>query len=351
MSETAVLLAEMVDRLFADHVDMELLNAAKAGRWPQELWRLIEQQGLLSALVPEKQNGMGASFQETYAIVHAAGRHRVPLPLSETMAAHWLLASAGLDVPAGPLAIAGTRPDDTFALHRDALGWRLSGSIHGVAWGRIAKAVVLSLRYEGKIHIALAACAGGTVAPAANLAGEFRDTIVFDNHAVELASWSGEGADMPVLVLGGLMRSGLMAGALADVLARSVAYAGDRRQFGRPISKQQAVQQNLALLAEEAAAAQAAAELAFAAFDRGNPGFDVAVAKTRAGQASSQAVAIAHQVHGAIGYALEHPLHASTLRLMAWRTEFGSDRYWAELLGRRVLALGPEEFWPQITAS
>ncbi len=142
-----------------------------------------------------------------------------------------------------------------------------------------------------------------------------------------------------------------MAGAIADTLARSVAYVGERQQFGRLIGKQQAVQQNLAVLAEESAAAGIAAEAAFAAFEHGDPEFQVAVAKTRVGQAASQAVAIAHQVHGAMGYALEHPLHASTLRLMSWRTEFGSDRYWAGVLGRRVLALGADGFWPHITAS
>jgi acyl-CoA dehydrogenase len=64
-----------------------------------------------------------------------------------------------------------------------------------------------------------------------------------------------------------------------------------------------------------------------------------------------QAVGIAHQVHGAIGFTLEHPLHWSTRRLMAWRTEFGSDRHWAVILGRQVLDLGPSCFWPQVTAS
>ena len=43
-----------------------------------------------------------------------------------------------------------------------------------------------------------------------------------------------------------------MSGAMERVLALSVAYANDRRQFGKPIGKFQAIQQNLAVLAAQA---------------------------------------------------------------------------------------------------
>ena len=87
MSETAAILAQMVDRLFTDHVDAALLAAAAQGGWPDELWRLAEEQSLTTALVPEARGGMGASFHEVCVIARACGRHRVPVPLPETMAA------------------------------------------------------------------------------------------------------------------------------------------------------------------------------------------------------------------------------------------------------------------------
>ena len=351
MNETAPILAQMVDRLFADHVDMALLASVNEGHWAQELWTLVEQQGLPWALVPEEQGGMAASFHDAFVIAHAAGQHRAPVPLSETMAAGWLLAKAGLKLPAGPLTLAEVPSGDNCQLERSGADWRLSGSIHRVPWGRVANSVVLTLRHDGKTLIVLAARDGAVIERAANLAGEFRDTLTFRDHPVEVAPWNHVFTDDPVAVLGATMRCGQMAGALADVLARSVVYVGERQQFGRPIGKQQAVQQNLAILAEEVAATEAAAEAAFLAFDRGDPEFLVAVAKVRAGIAVSQAVGIAHQVHGAIGFAREHPLHASTLRLMSWRTEFGGDRRWAVALGRRVIAKGADGFWPHITAA
>ena len=350
MNETSLILAQMVDRLFADHVDMALLAAASEGHWAQELWTLVEQQGLPGVLVPEEQGGMGASFHDAFVIARATGRHRASVPLPETMAAGWLLAMAGIKLPDGPLTLAEVQPGDKCQLDRSGLNWRLTGSIRRVAWGRVANSIVLALRQDGKTLIVQAACSGAVIERAANLAGEFRDTLTFHNHPVEVTPWNHAFTDDPVAVIGAMMRSGQMAGALDDVLARSVVYVGERQQFGRPIGKQQAVQQNLAILAEEVAATEAAAEAAFLAFDRGDPEFLVSVAKIRAGIAVSQAVGIAHQVHGAIGFAREHPLHTSTLRLMSWRTEFGGDRRWAVALGQRVLAYGADGFWPHITA-
>jgi acyl-CoA dehydrogenase len=67
----------------------------------------------------------------------------------------------------------------------------------------------------------------------------------------------------------------------------------------------------------------------------------VAVAKSCAGHASEVVVRNAHQVHGAIGTTAEHGLHRLTMPLLAWRSEYGSTRYWDEELGAGVLRAGP----------
>ena len=78
-------------------------------------------------------------------------------------------------------------------------------------------------------------------------------------------------------------------------------------------------------------------------------GFDDAVfleataAKIRCAEAAEKGAAIAHQVHGAIGYTLEHILHRYTLRALSWRDDFGHESYWAVELGKRVAARGADE--------
>ncbi|MBV9758703.1 MAG: acyl-CoA dehydrogenase, partial [Alphaproteobacteria bacterium] len=128
-------------------------------------------------------------------------------------------------------------------------------------------------------------------------------------------------------------------------------YANQRKQFGRPIGKFQAVQHMLAEGAGHYAAAAAAAEMAAEAF--GTPGFDfaVAVAKARAGEAAGKVAEVAHQVHGAMGFTQEHPLHFATRRLWSWRDEFGNEAYWQERIGRLVCARGGDALWPLLVGA
>jgi acyl-CoA dehydrogenase len=126
-------------------------------------------------------------------------------------------------------------------------------------------------------------------------------------------------------------------------------------QFGKPIGKYQAIQQQLALMAGDVAAARLAALAAAAdapcALQPVAPSaaFSIAAAKVRTGEAATRACGIAHQVHGAIGFTREHSLHFATRRLWAWREQFGSDAWWAQALGRAAIAGGATAFWPALT--
>ena len=149
---------------------------------------------------------------------------------------------------------------------------------------------------------------------------------------------------------GAFARTAQIAGALDAALAMSVAYVNERQQFGRPLGKFQAVQQELATFACEAAAANCAAMGAAEALDRGDAGFEIAAAKLRANRAASEGARIAHQVHGAIGFTQEYPLHQFTGRLRQWRSDFGGDAYWSKELGESVIERGADAFWPDLTA-
>jgi acyl-CoA dehydrogenase len=183
-----------------------------------------------------------------------------------------------------------------------------------------------------------------------NVALEPRDTLAFADTPVTAAARLPErlGRDV-VRVYGALIRSAQIAGALEWMLGQSVRYSTERKQFGRAIGGFQAIQHQLAVLAGHTAAAGIAAEHAFAAADRGDPRFEVAVAKTRVGEAAGICAGIAHQVHGALGFSYEHSLHFITRRLWAWRAEFGAEVDWATELGRLTAARGAEALWPYVT--
>jgi acyl-CoA dehydrogenase len=142
---------------------------------------------------------------------------------------------------------------------------------------------------------------------------------------------------------------------LEAILALSVAYANERVAFERPIGKFQAIQQNLARLAGETAAALAVSGSAADTMAQADEFDEVlfleaASAKIRCAEAAAEGSAIAHQVFGAIGFTNEHILHRFTLRMLAWRDDFGNESYWAAELGRRVARRGADEFWPLVAS-
>jgi len=147
-----------------------------------------------------------------------------------------------------------------------------------------------------------------------------------------------------------MLLSAKMAGALQAALDLSVRYARERHQFGKPLASFQAIQQQLAVFAEEAAAANMAAASAFRAADGGDATFEIACAKLRANQAARVSTGIAHQVHGAMGFTAEYRLQHLTKRLWAWGSEHGNERYWADRIGARIAARGHENFWADLTA-
>jgi len=128
-----------------------------------------------------------------------------------------------------------------------------------------------------------------------------------------------------------------IAGIAGKALDITIAYANERMQFGKPIGKQQAVQQQLAVMAEQAVLARMAGRLGCAAGLP--PGQDAAAAAKQVASAAVPVIAgIAHAVHGAIGISEEYKLQLYTRRLHEWRLADGTEGYWAGLLGTSRLA-------------
>jgi len=325
-------------RLFGDHVTPKVLAAAEAGTWPTELWEAVSEAGYLDVLADGS-----VAMVEAATILRAAGHHAAPIPLAETMLARWLGAACGLQPPAGPLTIAPVEPDDRILL----VGDTLTGRAGFVPWGRDAAATLLIA--EGRVYVAPKGEAGFELDR--NLAGESRDHLQGVAHECASAPLPNSIDPEQVLRLGALMRAAQMAGAAEAALELSVRYANDRVQFGRPIGKFQAIQQQLALLAEEVAASMVVVESAAIAVaeDRASAAIAVPAAKIRTGEAAGKICDIAHQVHGAIGFTEEHSLHYLTRRLWSWRDEFGNEAHWALALGRRMAGLGADALWPTIT--
>jgi acyl-CoA dehydrogenase len=327
MSESLHILTETADRLFAD-------LAADPDAPFDALWPAIEEAGFPSLLIPESEGGFGGDWQDAFAVLRLAGFHVLAAPVAEAVVAGRAVARAGL-APVNGLVTLAQR------LTGDATSAAFTGVVSGVPFAREA-GWVLASSPSGLIRLRVADATA--VDRRLNPAGEPRDTLTFDKAP------AGTGAPVDLTALAALARTAQIAGALDAALALSISHANDRVQFGKPIGKFQAVQQALAVFAEEAAAVNCAGQAAARAADRGDAGFEIAAAKLRAGMAAEIGAAVAHQTHGAIGFTREHGLHRLTRRLASWRSEFGGDRFWAERLAALVAEAGPDGLWPLITA-
>jgi acyl-CoA dehydrogenase len=295
-------------RLLEDLAGSADIRRIEAGGSLAELWDSFEASGFLDALTPEVAGGAGLGLSDVEPLWQALGRYVVPAPVGETMIARALLAQAGLEAPRGPIVLAAAKDLRTgpipLALVAD---WALVETGERLVLGRLREA---SVGGTG-VHNSLAA------------------TLAWPAEPQGLSTTAPSGGLRP---LGAILRAAAIAGAADRLLEMTVAYANDRLQFAKPIGRQQAVQQQLAVMAEQVVCARIAAQLGCAC------GFPpqlaaAAVAKQIASSAAVQVANIAHGVHGAIGVSEEHDLQLFTRRLHEWRLTDGSEAYWAERLG------------------
>ncbi|MFC3998864.1 acyl-CoA dehydrogenase family protein [Nocardiopsis sediminis] len=282
----------------------------------EEIWRALAGAGLFALAAPESHGGAGPLPVELVTATIEVGRHAVPGPVAEAVAACLLLGDADrvAAIAAGDLVATLAHPPLVpYALDADAAGLVLhldGGLLHTAAPTRPA-APLRSLD------------------PARRL-------------------WSVRPADP--LPLGPLAAAAVPVGVLAcaaqalgtgmRLVADTVAYARTRHQFGRPIGEFQAVQHRLA---DAHTALEFARPLLYgAALAVGTPDErrDVSAAKAAASDAAYAAARTALQVHGAIGYTDEHDVSLWIRKARALHTAWGGPvlhraRVLAELRARR----------------
>ncbi len=348
-----------IDRLLADMATPELIRHCEVGHWPTELWTAIEASGFAVAAAPEALGGSDATWGDLYGVVKAAGRHNLPLPLPETILANWLLGQCGLEARNEPLGIAMR---STLSLDAATSGaffdvpWvaptdtRVHGILFDVPWGRNVNHVVAVIPGEKAILVVLAR-SDAEISTKRNTAGEPRDDLCFKNAVpIATAPLPGHLSDDVLWWGGSMLRSAQMAGALEAALDLSTRYATERVQFGKPISTFQAIQHQLAQMAQQTGSAIVSAEAAFTESDGPLAAWQIAAAKVCGAEAAGTVAAMAHAVHGAIGFTHEHALQLGTRRLWAWRSEFGNLGHWAQRLGRAVAQGGAALLWPAVTS-
>ncbi|MFD4839205.1 acyl-CoA dehydrogenase family protein [Achromobacter sp. NPDC058515] len=314
------ILGDAAERLFAQTCTPDVIRLAEQGQPPIEAWRACEDAGFADALVREEHGGAGLGLADALPVALAAGRHLCPYPIAHTLLARAWLSRAQRPQPAGSIALAP---------HGLAIdGKRIAGI--SVPWARTADYVLAGIGGQAWLLPMQAAC----VQPN----GAHGSLDAQASWALDDAERIADGA--PLAELAAAAYAGLIAGAMDRVLAMTLDYANQRVQFGKPIGRFQAVQQQISVMAEQVWAARMAAQLAFQGRDGLPQPLLAGLGKARASQAAPLVADIAHAVHGAIGVTEEYDLQLYTRRLREWRLAGGSESHWHERIGGHAIASG-----------
>jgi alkylation response protein AidB-like acyl-CoA dehydrogenase len=320
MTDTAHdLVADGIEQLLAEVSTPRRVREMEEGHGAAAPWRAVQESGFADALVPEARGGAGLGLAGALPIVLACGRHALALPLAHTLVVRAVVASAGEAWPEGPA---------TFARAAASEGGGLI--CQRVPFGRVAEWVLVD-RAGAALLLPARAARVTTTRMRGSLEADLRwDAIPSDGTRIA--------GDPPLRDLGALLHAGLLAGAMERILALTVAHANDRAQFGKSIGKFQAIQQQLAVMAEQVFASRMAARIGFAGAALVPGHLQVAVAKARTSEAAAQVTAIAHAVQGAMGITEEGDLQLYTRRLHEWRIADGAERHWNQVIGEALLA-------------
>ncbi len=328
------MICEGLERIFADAPLEKIDHAQSAGDEAQALWATIADNGYTMLCASEEHGGFGGSLADGCVLAMLGARHALAAPLADTVLAAGLLSACGIEPPQLKMGLADPFDEGAPIAHGAQLD------------------AVLVLK-DGNLRLEPADQLDLEPAPGAEDGAAYR-TRSADSAIVEVSApnWlTGKALN----ALGALVRAAKMAGAMQAVLDITLHYTSEREQFGRPLSKFQAIQHHLSDIACETAASIAAVELASDALaadpDCGGAVMDeIAIAKIRCGQAAARVAAGAHQAHGAMGFTYEYSLGRFTRRLWQWQDEFGSETEWAIRLGNNVLSDAQPSLWPRISA-
>ena len=326
-------------------------------------WQRLVDAQLTSVGLAEKLGGAGGDFRDACTILARCGEAALSVPIAEMILVTAAVASRfGVAIPTGVSTVAFASPA-AITVSRPSSSWRLRGSVRDVAWASQADVIFVVLPSDDATIVAGLVPGEYAVAAGANLAGEARDLLTFDASLQDDRVHIGAASLVEDLrLLASFGRTCQVAGLARRATSLAIDYAGARKQFGRPIGDQQIIAHMLVEMTAETAAtdaciAAAIGRLALSA--DGRPGsvrhvpfdvaqrFTVAAARVQAARAAEVIARHAHQVHGAIGTAAEHPLHHLTLRLWSWPYEYGDPRAAAIDLSRLLLRRG--DLWELLT--
>lgn len=238
-----------------------------------------------------------------------------------------LIATLAWQGTSGALTAGGTGPVATPA----GADWQLSGRARFVPWAEGADGIVVAARAPGGVLLAWldprqagVMIQQGTGIDRSLVCDVELDKAVIAADAVITGAAAGEALLDRVLDLGRLAVSAELVGAAEAAFAMTLDYLRERRQFGKAIGANQAVQFMATDMFVQIELANSVLSNAARRFDDPDRARIMAGCKSRCSDVAFQAVRQAVQLHGAIGYTHECDVSLFVKRAMQWGAWLGN---------------------------
>ncbi len=369
-------LRDSVGRLVSKYGRTYFQRVARAGGFPDELWRDLGDAGFLGVHLPEEYGGGGGGLADLAVVIEECAAHGCPMqyivissicgPIllhhgSQVLKDRWL---AGLADGSKKMAFAITEPDAGTNTHKisttatpvEGGGWRINGGKYWTSGVDEADAVLVVCRDAevgptGKPTLSLMVV--DTQAPGITLqvidsalgAPERQFMVFFDDVPVAPDSIVGAQGQGLKQVFAGLNPERVAAAAIANGIAlyaldKASTYANQRSVWGVPIGTHQGVAHPLAKSYVEVQLARLMNARAAELFDAGQDAGEAAnMAKYAAGEACLSALDNAIQTHGGNGLSNEYGLSDLWFTARMLRTAPVSREMVLNYIGQHSLGL------------
>jgi len=337
--------------------------------YSKELWQEMAGLGWMGLAFPEKYDGADMSFLDLAMLIEEMGRACLPSPFYPTVVACGLsILDAGSEeqkqeylpkIAGGEiiftlaLAEPNARYDAaaiTFKATADGDGYVLDGTKLFVPYAHVADNMLVVARTDDKgkpedgitVFIVDAKSAGISTTVLKSIAHDKPCEVVFNKVKVAANNILGELNQGWRVVRKMVERAAVakcceMVGGMQQVLDMTVDYAKERKQFGRPIGSFQIIQHYAVDILTDMEGLRLSTYQAAWMVNEGLPCTEqVAVAKAWAGQASEHVISLSHQIHGAIGWTVDHDLHYYTRSAKTAEAAFGNTDFYREVVAQEM---------------
>ena len=338
------MIADTARSFFAENATSERTRRAMAGDGvDRELWRgFCQDLGFSCIGLPEELGGAGLGLVEMAIIAEAAGAQVAALPMLGSLALCAQAIAAGGSAAQQQAWLPGLISGETIAAYAHDAGLRANGDVLNGEAGFVAHGASAGVFVVAGDHGAWLVRAD---APGVKVAGLTTMDQTRPYACVTLASVVGEPLAQPARAIAAAYRTGFVVvaaealGGAQACLDRTVVYAKERIQFGRPIGSFQAYKHRLADMMIEIEQARSAVYWAACAVDDGSEEAEIAghAAKSFAADTYFMCAGNMIQLHGGIGFTWEHDAHLFFKRARALQTMLGNGSWHRERVAGMIL--------------